>query len=430
MFSLFLLPFFHLANFRVIVSTTACTCDNTTNLCDSPCSISNRKIDRLPRCPSGRAFLTDAPLVDWLLSDLFCVYSDHRLLALDEFSNSFVPENTPINLTSDFFASSGSTNATTASTDYNYGDAIVGTVNGAQSNVFLPSPAANSMDCTFTSRPIEFFVPVEGLKCNVNASTADTDFVFPTQITTNGQNVQVTISDGTDTTTPPRYIRYSFLYDNATRLITQVNLSVLRYEATVVNQNLDVEVSVRFYTDPSRINSLKAGEFGYANGQNVIVKKINSAQNEYFPIPYAADCSNNAMDYTPLTFGDDTMTGCLLGANGTPIDLLLQYTNISRLGQANPLNNLDWVEITRDPVNVTNACTNLRLIISYEFIGNVNNPQNRIYAARFECSPVTSQFFMFTTQFLHTAGNNAERYLPPEPIPGIPNDTFYPMIRV
>ncbi|OHT00822.1 hypothetical protein TRFO_07819 [Tritrichomonas foetus] len=432
----FILPFFLSAVYRVIVSTTACTCDNTTGLCSAPCTINTTKPDRLPHCPST-PFQQSIPLVDWLLKEMFCVYKDHRNIQFESFNNQFIPDGVPINLSTDPFLMYESADQVINSSNYSYQSPIIGILasdpNTTNNRIFIPTPSATSVDCQFSTRPLEFFVSVKSSKCVYNSSAFNVSTIFPQYIEAFDQRVNVQLNDadaGADA--PVRSMSYTFLYNETTQKVTNVSLYVTRYNKSALNDEMvTVEVDVMFYTNESQINSFKAGEFGYSFNQPVIVRRSNISANMNFPVPFGTDCLPlDQMEYTPLLFGEDTMSGCLMSAsNENPASLLLNYTFISKLGQANPLFTQDWIPINRSE-GVNETCPHLKLVISYEFIGNVNNPQNRIYAARFDCVQSQSPFFVFSAEFLRTADNNAFRYLQPNPrVKGIPDDTFYPIVR-
>ena len=201
--------------------------------------------------------------------------------------------------------------------------------------------------------------------------------------------------------------------------ITDVNITI---EQKPYNNEtiLPLSVTIDYINQNENRTKMKSGDFGYAFGQPVIILQKGSQEEEPFPVPFGY---GENINYTPLLFGVDMISGFPNGSAQFYTDF-----QISKLAQGNPEFADDWVD-----VNVRTSDTSLyTLNIFYYNIGNVNNPQNKIFSAILfrpsgDLVQTSSNQIIFKCSFMKISNNPSHRYLQPNPrVKGIPPDSFYP----
>lgn len=403
---------------EVRISASACTCVNTSGFCDADCRKIIKKKDFLQKCPD-KPFQQDLSLSSWLLAEFFCIKWDHRHLS-DESYNPFELENITIDNDGKDDDSDDDSGV------YNYSKPLL----TSEGNYYLPTPFLASAECHYDIRPLEFLVPIDSIRCYYRSSNISEVHDLIKQDIENVKTVgrEECLKDKI------KSIDYLVKYDADQMIPTELQLRCsIHDEEKYDDENIMIplQIGVHFYNqaqNESIINkTMKSGEAGYSHGKPLIARRAGSSRAEPFPIPHGYDCSDNSsMAFTPLIFGYDTLSGCTEGGTDkTDItDILKTYTSISKMGKAHGNYNQDWIDISN--IDAIDNCSNLILTINYEYVGNLHNPQNKIYAASYRCdSKEEEDRFIFLVNYLRTSDEKVKPYIPKPK--GLPDDTFAPI---
>jgi tectonic-1/3 len=192
-------------------------------------------------------------------------------------------------------------------------------------------------------------------------------------------------------------------------------------------------------------------------------------------LPGLGDCFTSSFSL-PVLFGEDSQWSCSLVFNASSFKsfcesdspvvaeaLRVLFTHVARFGNADPFLTDEWLAMDYDPPSkstssfidasgtgtVELACKNVLSSLRLEFlvaaVGPVNNPQNKIVAARAfhgkedvwtfwrnSRDPAKEERYLLTTtvSFVAVQTTTLDQWVPPTPPLwfSIPNDVFYPFL--
>ena len=405
---------------QIQIGSQACTCVNTSGFCDAPCRAVITKKEVLPMCNKKNPFHQSLNLSAWLINEIFCIMYDRR--HLNEESYNVIEPTIP----SDNNGGNGSVPEDDSGV-YKYSKPI----KTDEGNYYLPTPFLASAECHYDIRPLEFLVPIDYLRCYYKYDNQSEVYRLINQ-SIPGVTI---IKDSCREKELFKSIDYSIIYDDTNQLRPiELQLRCTPHDYDKYNNSdamIPLQIGVHFYNQTSAniINkTMKSGEAGYSHGKPLIVRRTGSSKAEPFPIPHGYDCSNNTnIAYTPLIFGYDTISGCTEGGKNKThiIDVLKTYTSVSKMGKAHGNYNQDWIDISN--IEAMDDCSNLVLTINYEYVGNLRNPQNKIYNASYRCdSNEEDERFIFLVNYLRSSDDKVKPFIPKPK--GLPDDTFAPII--
>ncbi|KAH0794931.1 tectonic-1 isoform X1 [Histomonas meleagridis] len=430
-----------------VISNSYCPCDINNGVCDANCSCDEDcstqnddsyplYSDKLNRCPSSR-FSTKGSLDKWAFSEIFCLNSDHRSTQ----STTHYSTSANVKYEPESIYDTSSTTTPTSST-YNYGDSLL---TSDDTIFYLPTSTLINSQCS-RILPIQFLKPIQVSTCTVTdlaASQLDVTNFIQTQFKRSPrstENIPLNYNIvGYDSPSGlyAKSLSYIFFYNSITLDLVSVNLTIVPHDTTTTSSVYTTDVNVHFESESQNPNALpRSGEIGYAYGQPIIVAQVENgtlllpkSTKGSFPIPFGVTCEEGSVHYTPLLFGVETIGGCTYGTNTSPPTIdFTRFSYFSKLGTANPMYENDWVQMRDNCAGISSPIELMKYYFFYEYVGNVNNPQNRIVSVIRECTPSSSpKNFVFVASFHRIADTETKRYLPPLPkIRGIPRDTFYP----
>jgi hypothetical protein len=407
---------------------TICPCDRVRDACDPNCSCDPlctdrnysesfpiRRPDEIPTCPSG-VFQSRLPLGTWLRNEIFCISTDHRKsVPKGSFSEEVNPSYAPPLLLPPDVPPQGPA--------YAYNQPLVVDPRGTFFTV--PGPASGVAKCVRGVHKVGFLVPIAAMTCSGTVSLAS----LPRSISSLSQRAQVRNStDGAPLDDDDGVVAsadYVFTYTDTT--IQSFAIDVTFGD----NDTTEFRVSVRFVNADSPPTTPKSGEVGYVFNQPVIAAIESGGYffipNETagtFPIPFGYDCE--ALEYTPLHFGVDTIGGCTLGEPREAI-LFTNYSHFAINGRANPAHAGDWIPVDHQQcLGITPLFQ--RFIFFYEKFGSSANAQYRLNSVLHLCDGKEAfAGYIVTASFVLVADQPLVRYSPPNPrAASVPRDTWYP----
>ena len=397
---------------ELIISSDACTCNKSSGFCDAPCKQESNKEDVIVKCT--RPFNEPTLLHEWLLQEIFCHFKDRREKKKNTIDSHEVIDKISIN-----------------TNDISPPQKNIIKKNEFET-IYIPSPFLASSECHLDVHPIELFATIDSMRCYYNYSDISD--------ITNLLNASRMKKDFIIKKCPYKSLDYFVTYEYNGTHAHAIDMDIIQTcheepnstDPNFENLTYPLQVEVHFfnqtYNQELHKKKMKSGEAGYSHGQPLIaIRWEETDEPEPFPVPFGVDCSSNeSMAYTPLQFGYDTIGGC--SKNGAEkshiLEVLKRYTHVSLMGQAQGNFEKDWLQI--DSMEEIDNCSNLVLNVNYEYVGNVHNPQSRIYSASYKCNSKDSNYFLFMANFLRTSDESLKSFIPKPK--GLPDDTFAPII--
>ncbi|KAF1330933.1 T-complex protein 1 subunit theta, partial [Globisporangium splendens] len=206
--------------------------------------------------------------------------------------------------------------------------------------------------------------------------------------------------------------------------------------------------------------------------------KVISEMTGGLQIPGLGDCSTDAMlDPQTVRFGEDSQTSCSLTLTASDFEeyckrsdalsstLKVNFTHVAVFGNSDPFLSSEWLAADYDApaknpatfmaaqnpgtmeLSCQNVITSVNLEVLVAGVGPVNDPQNKIIAARafhdhnswkfwkpgsLEVQATKTQTFLLHTRvnYVYVKTTELEQLIPPAPLIwfSISNDVFYPFI--